>query len=346
MRNLNDELPSQGGSQEPPPNSDYYRVGEIPEGPSTGLKIALVSAVVVVGIAALYGWQQHSKTQQLAAERAELRTSLDQAKTQEQALVSKVDALSAAQAQEQQELAQARANAARTVEASGTGQPAHSASARSRTSRRRAAADDPRWKQIQTQLGDQQKQIAADQKQLADTEANLQQTQANLQQAKSDMESDLNSARTQLGGDIARNHAELVVLEKKGERNYFEFSIEKSKAYHHTGPISIELRKADNKHQYCDLQLLVDDREITRKHVDLYESVSFYPEGYAQPLEVVINHIDKDSAKGYVSVPKFHIKEQTAEAAGSDPAMSASANPPAATEPAPTLNHRTDDSTH
>ncbi|MGO8792391.1 MAG: hypothetical protein ACLQVL_34095, partial [Terriglobia bacterium] len=184
----------------------------------------------------------------------------------------------------------------------------------------RRAADDPRWKQVQQQLGEQQKQLTDSQKQIADT-------QASLEKAKTDLAGDLASARTDLGGDIARNHDELVALQKKGERNYYEFSFEKSKSYHHTGPINIALRKADSKHEFCDLQMVVDDKEITRKHVNLYESVSFYPEGYPLPLEVVINHIDKDSVAGYVSEPKYRPKEQAAVPAPST--TSASVNPPA-----------------
>ena len=148
------------------------------------------------------------------------------------------------------------------------------------------------------------------------------------------IEGNLASTRTELGGDIARNHEELVALQKKGERTYYEFSFEKSKTYHHTGPISIALRKADTKHGYCDLEMVVDDKAITRKHVNLYESVSFYPEGYPLPLEVVINHIDKDSVRGYVSEPKYRSKEQAAVPAPSP--TSASVNPPAPAARRPT----------
>ena len=163
---------------------------------------------------------------------------------------------------------------------------------------------------------------------MADSQKQIAETQANLEQAKSDLDGNLQSARTELGGDIARNHDELVALEKKGERNYYEFSFEKSKTYHHTGPISIALRKADTKHEYCDLQMLVDDREITRKHVNLYESITLYPEGYPLPLELVINRIDKDSVQGYVSEPKYRSTEKAAAPAtpatyrGGEPARS------------------------
>ena len=76
-----------------------------------------------------------------------------------------------------------------------------------------------------------------------------------------------------------------------------------------------KLRKADSKHAYCDLQFLVDDKEITRKHVNLYELINYYPEGFPLPVEVVINHIDKNSVKGYVSEPKYRNTERAGASA-------------------------------
>jgi cell division protein FtsB len=325
---MNEENTHSGESPDPTLNPEYSRVEGFQEASSAGLKIAVVVFVVAAGVAAGYAWLQHDAVRQLASERAEMSASLAQAKQQEDALTAKVNALSAAQAQEEAARAQAEAVKneqfpPRTREA-----PRHSPRV---VAAHKAPVDDPRWKQIQNQLGDQQKELADSQKRIAET-------QANLQQAKSDMEGNLQSARTELGGDIARNHAELVTLEKKGERNYYEFSFEKSKTYHHTGPISIALRKADTKHQYCDLQMLVDDREITRKHVNLYESIIFYPEGYSQPLELVVNRIDTDSIKGYVSAPKYGSTERAAAPAA--PPTAASADPSAATAPDAKLAHR------
>ena len=335
---MNGERTPSGESQEPVLPAESSRVGEFLEPSSMGLKIAIVVFVLVAGVAMGYGWLQHNSARQLASERAELRASLAQAKSQEDALTARVNALSAAQAQE--EAARAQVEAAKNEQFPPRTQetPRHAThSARAR----RAPVDDPRWNQVQQQLGDQQKQLAESQKQIAET-------QANLQQARSEMDGNLQSTRTELGGDIARNHDELVALEKKGERNYYEFSFEKSKAYHHTGPISIALRKADSKHDYCDLQLLVDDRGITRKHVNLYESISLYPEGYPAPVEVVINRIEGDSVHGYVSEPKYRVKPEQAAAAEPSAApsaapapatTSASVNPPSAT-PDVKLEHR------
>jgi hypothetical protein len=326
------KLPSE--SPEPPSNSEPSRIEVIQEPSSVALKVAFLIFVLVAGLAAGYGWIQHDAARRLATERQQLSDALAQAKSEADALTVKVNALSAAQAEAQAQNEAARAQAEPVKNEQFPPRPTevrrhrtHQAVARS------APVDDPRWKQVQQQLGDQQKA-------LADTQQQIASTQANLEQAKSDLNGNLESARTQLGGDIARNHDELVALEKKGERTYYEFSFEKSPTYHHTGPISIALRKADAKHEYCDLQMVVDDKSITRKHINLYESVTLHPAGYAQPLELVINRIDKDSVKGYVSEPKVRSTEQAA--APATPPTTAAVNSPGPTAPEAKLEHRPD----
>ena len=107
---------------------------------------------------------------------------------------------------------------------------------------------------------------------------------------------DLASARTELSGSIARTHGELVVLEKKGERNYVEFDLQKSKEFKREGPVEIGLRKANTKHAYADLMLMVDDRNLTDKHVNLYQPAMFYEPDSPQPIEVVINDIRRTTS--------------------------------------------------
>ena len=171
-------------------------------------------------------------------------------------------------------------------------------------------AEDPWRKEIQSELTEQQKQIAEHQQQ-------LQETRESVEKTRTELESNLNSTRDELNGSIAKNHEELVALEKKGERHYSEFNLQKSKQFQKAGPISISLRKSNTKHEYCDLVMIVNDSEVSKKHVNLYEPVLFYPEGYSQPLEVVINSIGKDAARGYISEPKYKPSELAASASSS-----------------------------
>jgi hypothetical protein len=152
-------------------------------------------------------------------------------------------------------------------------------------------AETSRWKKMQTQLDAQNKAIEDTRNQLTTTQDNL------------------NNTRTELTGSIARTHDELVLLEKKGERNYYEFDLYRSKQFQHDGPFGIRLKKANTKHQYADLELLVDDRDLSQKHVNLYQPVMFYTPDTQQPVELVINSISKNRIHGYVSSPRYRQSE-------------------------------------
>ena len=152
--------------------------------------------------------------------------------------------------------------------------------------------EDPRFKKMQGQLDDQAKQIDATRQDLA-------------------------SSRTELQGSIATTHDELVLLEKKGERSYYEFDLDKSKQFQREGPVGVRLAKANTKHEYADLEMMVDDFKVSKKHVNIYEPVIFYRADSKRPIEVVINTISKNHIHGYVSEPKY--KSGDLEAAANSP---------------------------
>jgi hypothetical protein len=155
----------------------------------------------------------------------------------------------------------------------------------------RRTGQSRQWMKVENQLATQQRAIAS--------------TQRNLEKARTDLEGKLSSARDELNGSIARTHDELVELERKGERNYYEFDLVRSKQFQRVGPLSLSLRKANAKHEYYDMALVVDDRELNKKHVNLYEPLLIYPADSHQPLEIVVNKVSKDKVDGYVSAPKY-----------------------------------------
>jgi hypothetical protein len=169
----------------------------------------------------------------------------------------------------------------------------------------RRPSENLQLKKMQSQLDQQAKAIdqqsrAIDQegKALADTQSQLESTRR-----------DLSNTQRELAGSIARTHEELLLLQRRGARNYYEFDIAKSKQFQHDGPIGVRLRKADTKHQYADLDLIVEDRTVSQKHVNLYQQVMFHTADSEQPAELVINDISKDHIHGYVSSPKHRQSE-------------------------------------
>jgi len=129
---------------------------------------------------------------------------------------------------------------------------------------------------------------------------------------REDLEGSIHSTRDELNGAIAKTHDELVALEKKGERTYFEFDLNKSKQFQRVGPVTLSLRKADTKRKNYDLAMIVDDNELNKKKVNLYEPVWIHTEHDSQPVQVVVNRIGKDMVHGYVSAPKYKPSELAA----------------------------------
>jgi hypothetical protein len=151
---------------------------------------------------------------------------------------------------------------------------------------------------MQSQLDQQSRAIDQQGKAIADARSQLERTH-----------DDLSATSTQLTGSIARTHDELLLLQKKGERNYYEFDIAKSKQFEHEGPLGVRLSKANAKHQYADLDLIVEDRTVSQKQVNLYQPVMFYTSDSKQPVELVINNISKDHIHGYASSAKYRQSE-------------------------------------
>lgn len=130
---------------------------------------------------------------------------------------------------------------------------------------------------------------------------------------------ELKTVRGDLGvqsGLIATNGTELAALRELGERNYFEFDIQKAKQPTRVGPITIRLRKADQKRNKYNIDLWADDKRVEKKDKTLLEPVQFYVMGSRQPYELVVNQVDKDRIVGYLATPK--VEQARRAAAGSE----------------------------
>jgi len=244
-----------------------------------GPAVMVALAATVLGAGA-YSVHEHGIAKAAQDQNALIITSLKSTNTQVEQLTSKLNDLTAP----------------KHVAAVSVSRPAvkSSGARRTRSVAVKPRADDPRWKTIQSQL---EKQGLSLDEQGRVIEATRQ---------------DLASAKTELGTSIARTHGELVVLQKKGERTYYEFNIDKSKEFNRVGPMALKLRKANEKHQYADLELIVDDRSLTKKHVNLYEPAMFYTSDSDQPVQVVINSVTKNHIRGYISEPKYRPGQLTA----------------------------------
>ena len=116
-------------------------------------------------------------------------------------------------------------------------------------------------------------------------------------------------------GYIATNAKELQALKLLGERNYFEFHIERTGKPQRVGDVSFILRKTDPKHNKYTLEVLAGDKKTEKKEKSINEPVQFYISKARHPFEIVVNEVQKDYIIGYLSVPK----EQTTRVPGQSP---------------------------
>lgn len=252
-----------------------------------------LATVSVSGINFAYLSSENEQNRQLSVSNQTLRASMSELQNELQDVKGQLDEL--------------RIALRSPAPASSPALPQRSKGRAGTTSRAQALAalrSDSHFGQLQKQLSEQQKQ-------LANTREDLDKTRENL-------EGSLSSTRNELSASIARNHDELVALQKRGERNYYEFHLIRSKTFERVGPLRLSLRKADIKHKRFDIMMLVDDNELQKKGVNLYETMLLNLADRPQPLEVVVNKISKDAVVGYVSEPKYKRSELSASV-GSTP---------------------------
>jgi len=128
-------------------------------------------------------------------------------------------------------------------------------------------------------------------------------TQADLAQTKTTLTRVMGDAGV-MSGLIATNHDELQELKRKGERNYYEFTLQKGAPAQNVGTIKVQLKKVDVKRSKYTLNVSSDDKNIEKKDKNLDEPVQFYSGKQPALFEIVVNNIGKNQVQGYLSTPK------------------------------------------
>jgi hypothetical protein len=158
---------------------------------------------------------------------------------------------------------------------------------------------------------------AATQKQIGAVSSEVSSVKTDVGGVKTDVaatRTDLEATKTQLtrvvgdagvmSGLIAKNHDELEILKHKGDRNYYEFTLQKGQQPTLLSTIKLQLKKADQKHSRYTLNVSADDRNIEKKDKSLDEPVQFYTGKDPVLYELVVNSIEKNKVSGYLSTPK------------------------------------------
>jgi hypothetical protein len=171
----------------------------------------------------------------------------------------------------------------------------------------REQADNARLQSAQQQTAQQVSAVSSD---LSTVKTDVGGVKTDLGKAQTDVASALSQLES-VKGDlsstnsvIARNHDELVQLEHRGDRNYFEFTLTKGQKKP-VGTVSLELKKTDSKKNKFTLNIYADDKTYEKKDRNVNEPLQFYSGKDPQLYEIVVNSISaKNQISGYLSTPK------------------------------------------
>jgi chromosome segregation ATPase len=124
---------------------------------------------------------------------------------------------------------------------------------------------------------------------------------------KTDLETTKNNltmARGEFGTLIAKNHDEIEELRRLGERDYYEFTIDRKNTREKVGDLMVELKNVNQKKNLYTVSLYVDDSRYDKKNRSVNEPIYFFTRGTRAPMEFTVNQVAKDKISGYLSVPK------------------------------------------
>ncbi len=149
-------------------------------------------------------------------------------------------------------------------------------------------------------------EVAAAKTQIDTTTTQANQTATDLKQTVSDLKS-MTGDMGVMSGKIATNATELAALRALGERNYFEFTLDRSKSPQKVGDIQLVLKRTDPKRSKYTLEVQADDKQVEKRDKTVNEPVQFYLAKARQPYEIVVNEVTKGQVTGYLSTPKVHM---------------------------------------
>jgi cell division protein FtsB len=246
----------------------------------------VIAALAVIGV---FGYTTQTRISQDLSEQQKqnkvLATQLDQANARIADLKSQMEMTTQKVGLTQSELASAKSRA----EAIRKDQQASDQKLTAQLSQAQKENEE-KIGAVATEVGGAKKDIEA-------TKTDLEATKGKLERSLGDM--------NVMSGLIARNRDDLEELKRRGDRNYYEFTIQKSKTPQRVGPVQVSLNKTDPKKTMYTMTIIADDKTIPKKDKTAGEPVQFYV-GRARgtPYELVVFDVGKNQITGYLSAPK------------------------------------------
>lgn len=168
-------------------------------------------------------------------------------------------------------------------------------------------AADSKIGDVSTQVSDVSTKVSTVASSVDAVKADVSTTQADLKKTGSDL-ARVTGDLGVLSGLIATNGKELAALRQLGERNYYEFALNRKDTNKKVNDIMLTLKKTDPKKSRYTVEIMADDRKIEKKDRNVNEPVQMLVAGNREPYEIVVNQVTKDQVIGYLSVPKVTTK--------------------------------------
>ena len=254
-------------------------------------------AMVVVALLAAIGGLIWSYT--LASRLTKSETALTAAQAQNEKLSAALDQTNAELKVETQELGKSLGMTQKQLETRAADLVRQQqASARKLESEQKAASEA-----ATQQIGAVSSQVSSVQTDVGGVKTDVAATKTELKSAEAQMQSMKGDLGLQ-SGLIATNHSELEILKHKGDRNYYEFTLNKQKNPQPVSTVSLVLKNANPKKNQYTLTVVADDKQIEKKNKDTNEPVQFYTGKDNMLFELVVNTVNKNQVIGYISTPK------------------------------------------
>jgi cell division protein FtsB len=153
-------------------------------------------------------------------------------------------------------------------------------------------------KESDEKIGAVASEVGGAKKDIEATKTDLEATKGKLERSLGDM--------NVMSGLIAHNRDDLEDLRRRGDRNYYEFTLQKSKNAQRVGPVQMSLNKTDPKKAKYTITVVADDKTIEKKDKTSGEPVQFYVKGSSRmaPYEIVVFDVGKNQINGYLATPK------------------------------------------
>jgi nitrate reductase NapE component len=161
-----------------------------------------------------------------------------------------------------------------------------------------SAAQSQQGKQIAAVSGE----VSGVKTDVGTAKTDIQKTQTDLAATNAKLERTIGDLGIQ-SGLIAHTASELEALKRKGDRNYYDFTLSKG-ARTPVSTISLQLKKVDPKKSKFTLNVMADDRTIEKKDRTIGEPLQFYTGRDRMLYEVVIFTAGKNTITGYLATPK------------------------------------------